>query len=277
MREINKSNILFIITSFFFFYYELSLFSSALRATVTYCWLPLTLRRSFPSTELLSVEISLDSDSQRTEGKQNGGAWCTGDVTSKRLYTRRVPPRSEQTHLRSSVDASSLACALQQRTTPPPWWACVDPWHPSRAASPWRASSPASAWSISVQRTVLPSLPPRGRQRNVAMQPLDRHWENQKKKQTNTKQKKILFGANALCHGPQWNSLYLYALSTISTYSTSAKWLLNWDARTAAELPEDLRQFHRLSCHDTWPQTLKVIYLSRSLGLTVRLFCTLVR
>ncbi|XP_067432711.1 RUN domain-containing protein 3A [Thunnus thynnus] len=35
-------------------------------------------RRSFPSTELLSVEISLDSDSQRIEGKQNGGAWCTG-------------------------------------------------------------------------------------------------------------------------------------------------------------------------------------------------------
>nr|XP_046234050.1 RUN domain-containing protein 3A [Scatophagus argus] len=34
-------------------------------------------RRSFPSTELLSVEISLDSDSQRMEGKQNGGAWCT--------------------------------------------------------------------------------------------------------------------------------------------------------------------------------------------------------
>ncbi|KAI3365283.1 hypothetical protein L3Q82_010371, partial [Scortum barcoo] len=34
-------------------------------------------RRSFPSTELLSVEISLDSDSQRPEGKQNGGAWCT--------------------------------------------------------------------------------------------------------------------------------------------------------------------------------------------------------
>uniref|UniRef100_A0A8C9YH41 RUN domain-containing protein 3A n=1 Tax=Sander lucioperca TaxID=283035 RepID=A0A8C9YH41_SANLU len=34
-------------------------------------------RRSFPSTELLSVEISLDSDAQRTEGKQNGGAWCT--------------------------------------------------------------------------------------------------------------------------------------------------------------------------------------------------------
>ncbi|XP_042364117.1 RUN domain-containing protein 3A [Plectropomus leopardus] len=34
-------------------------------------------RRSFPSTELLSVEISLDSESQRTEGKHNGGAWCT--------------------------------------------------------------------------------------------------------------------------------------------------------------------------------------------------------
>ncbi|XP_075949106.1 RUN domain-containing protein 3A isoform X1 [Anarhichas minor] len=34
-------------------------------------------RRSFPSTELLSVEISLDSDSQRTEGRQNGGAWST--------------------------------------------------------------------------------------------------------------------------------------------------------------------------------------------------------
>ncbi|XP_071383798.1 RUN domain-containing protein 3A isoform X3 [Centroberyx affinis] len=37
-------------------------------------------RRSFPSTELLSVEVSLDSDSQRLEGKQNGGAWCTGDL-----------------------------------------------------------------------------------------------------------------------------------------------------------------------------------------------------
>ncbi|KAM4623548.1 RUN domain-containing protein 3A [Polymixia lowei] len=36
-------------------------------------------RRSFPSTELLSVEASLDSDSQRREGKQNGGAWCTAD------------------------------------------------------------------------------------------------------------------------------------------------------------------------------------------------------
>ncbi|XP_043959243.1 RUN domain-containing protein 3A isoform X2 [Gambusia affinis] len=35
-------------------------------------------RRSFPSTELLSVEVSLDSDSQRIEGKQNGGTWCTG-------------------------------------------------------------------------------------------------------------------------------------------------------------------------------------------------------
>ncbi|KAJ0060606.1 hypothetical protein NL108_016588, partial [Boleophthalmus pectinirostris] len=33
-------------------------------------------RRSFPSTELLSVEISLDSDSQRIEGKQNR-PWCT--------------------------------------------------------------------------------------------------------------------------------------------------------------------------------------------------------
>ncbi|XP_078146927.1 RUN domain-containing protein 3A isoform X3 [Centroberyx gerrardi] len=37
-------------------------------------------RRSFPSTELLSVEVSLDSDSQQIEGKQNGGAWCTGDL-----------------------------------------------------------------------------------------------------------------------------------------------------------------------------------------------------
>ncbi|XP_076008190.1 RUN domain-containing protein 3A isoform X2 [Genypterus blacodes] len=37
-------------------------------------------RRSFPSTELLSVEISLDSELQRVEGKPNGGAWCTGDI-----------------------------------------------------------------------------------------------------------------------------------------------------------------------------------------------------
>ncbi|XP_068161719.1 RUN domain-containing protein 3A [Antennarius striatus] len=34
-------------------------------------------RRSFPSTELLSVEISLDSDSQGMHMKQNGEAWCT--------------------------------------------------------------------------------------------------------------------------------------------------------------------------------------------------------
>ncbi|KAF7664974.1 hypothetical protein LDENG_00158760 [Lucifuga dentata] len=34
-------------------------------------------RRSFPSTELLSVELSMDSDSQRIERKPNGGAWCT--------------------------------------------------------------------------------------------------------------------------------------------------------------------------------------------------------
>ncbi|CAN9509222.1 unnamed protein product [Ophioblennius macclurei] len=33
-------------------------------------------RRSFPSTELLSVDVSY-SDSHRTEGKQNGGAWCS--------------------------------------------------------------------------------------------------------------------------------------------------------------------------------------------------------
>lgn len=38
-------------------------------------------RRSFPSTELLSVEISLDSDSQRMEGTQNGGEWCTGNLS----------------------------------------------------------------------------------------------------------------------------------------------------------------------------------------------------
>ncbi|KAK7919621.1 hypothetical protein WMY93_010905 [Mugilogobius chulae] len=35
-------------------------------------------RRSFPSTELLSVEISLDSDSQRMEGKQNRH-WSTAE------------------------------------------------------------------------------------------------------------------------------------------------------------------------------------------------------
>uniref|UniRef100_A0A3Q1CQ93 RUN domain-containing protein 3A n=1 Tax=Amphiprion ocellaris TaxID=80972 RepID=A0A3Q1CQ93_AMPOC len=50
---------------------------SALYCILTSFVLPLTFRRSFPSTELLSVEVSLDSDSQRIEGKQNGGAWCT--------------------------------------------------------------------------------------------------------------------------------------------------------------------------------------------------------
>ncbi|KAG7507887.1 hypothetical protein JOB18_048003 [Solea senegalensis] len=46
-------------------------------------------RRSFPSTELLSVEISLDSDSQRTDSKQNGGAWCTGDIKNH-VNTQRL-------------------------------------------------------------------------------------------------------------------------------------------------------------------------------------------
>uniref|UniRef100_A0A3P8Z919 RUN domain-containing protein 3A n=1 Tax=Esox lucius TaxID=8010 RepID=A0A3P8Z919_ESOLU len=36
-------------------------------------------RRSFPSTELLSVEVSLDSDSQNTAGQRNGEAWCRAD------------------------------------------------------------------------------------------------------------------------------------------------------------------------------------------------------
>uniref|UniRef100_A0A8C7I279 RUN domain-containing protein 3A n=1 Tax=Oncorhynchus kisutch TaxID=8019 RepID=A0A8C7I279_ONCKI len=39
---------------------------------------PYACRRSFPSTELLSV-VSLDSDSQNTAGQQNGEAWCTAD------------------------------------------------------------------------------------------------------------------------------------------------------------------------------------------------------
>ncbi|MGH0190030.1 UNVERIFIED_CONTAM: hypothetical protein FKN15_041139 [Acipenser sinensis] len=34
-------------------------------------------RRSYHSAEQLSAEISLDSDSQKTEGKQNGQSWCT--------------------------------------------------------------------------------------------------------------------------------------------------------------------------------------------------------
>ncbi|XP_041087641.1 RUN domain-containing protein 3A-like [Polyodon spathula] len=33
-------------------------------------------RRSYHSAEQLSTEISLDSDSQKTEGKQNGQSWC---------------------------------------------------------------------------------------------------------------------------------------------------------------------------------------------------------
>ncbi|KAL0984471.1 hypothetical protein UPYG_G00141970 [Umbra pygmaea] len=36
-------------------------------------------RRSFPSTELLSQEVSLDSESQNTAGQQNGQAWCRAD------------------------------------------------------------------------------------------------------------------------------------------------------------------------------------------------------
>ncbi|XP_033913176.1 RUN domain-containing protein 3A-like isoform X2 [Acipenser ruthenus] len=34
-------------------------------------------RRSYHSAEQLSAEISLDSDSQKMEGKQNGQSWCT--------------------------------------------------------------------------------------------------------------------------------------------------------------------------------------------------------
>lgn len=57
---------------------------------------------------------------------------------------------------------------LQTRTTPPPWWASVGPWPPSRAVSLWPASSPASAWLTSAQTTVPPRLPAGGRQRLTA-------------------------------------------------------------------------------------------------------------
>lgn len=127
-------------------------------------------RRSFPSTELLSVEISLDSDSQRMEGTQNGGAWCTGNFSS---YIYHCICSYEWTRLYTSVDPSRLP--LQKRTTHPPWWVCVAPWLPSPAANRWRASSPVSAWSISAQRTVLPCLPARGRQRRIAND--YRHYE----------------------------------------------------------------------------------------------------
>uniref|UniRef100_A0AAR2JLJ2 RUN domain-containing protein 3A n=1 Tax=Pygocentrus nattereri TaxID=42514 RepID=A0AAR2JLJ2_PYGNA len=38
-------------------------------------------RGSFPSPEPLSAHISLDSDSQKTEGKQNGRPWCAAGKT----------------------------------------------------------------------------------------------------------------------------------------------------------------------------------------------------
>lgn len=50
---------------------------------------PYACRRSFPSTELLSV-VSLDSDSQNTAGQQNGEAWCTAGAVVTHSYTLPV-------------------------------------------------------------------------------------------------------------------------------------------------------------------------------------------
>ncbi|XP_071391213.1 RUN domain-containing protein 3A isoform X1 [Centroberyx affinis] len=82
-------------------------------------------RRSFHSLEL-SAEVSLNSESQKTDGRQNGdAAWSS------------------------------------EKTAPPPCWVCAARWPLYRAPSRWPASSPASVWSTSALSQVLRSLPAR--------------------------------------------------------------------------------------------------------------------
>ncbi|XP_030592220.1 RUN domain-containing protein 3A isoform X3 [Archocentrus centrarchus] len=88
-------------------------------------------RRSFHSLEQLSAEVSLNSDSQKTDGGQNGNAaWTSEKITL-------------------------LPC-----------WVCVALWPLYQAQSPWQASSPASVWSTSALNPVLRSLPARSSKTN---------------------------------------------------------------------------------------------------------------
>ncbi|XP_069380933.1 RUN domain-containing protein 3A isoform X3 [Paralichthys olivaceus] len=83
-------------------------------------------RRSFHSLEQLSADVSLNSDSQRTDGRQNGDAAWTSE-----------------------------------KTTLLPCWVCAALWCLCRAPSLWRASSPASVWSTSALTPALCSRPAR--------------------------------------------------------------------------------------------------------------------
>lgn len=141
------------------------------------------------------------------------------------------------------TDISSVCLShplFQKRTTPLLWWACVGPWPPSQAASLWLASSPASAWLTSAQRTVLPSLPARGHQRNTANHLTD----------TETIQheyKKTTFGrrTNALFRGPCVSpfTFTLWAQLSLNLHLLSEK---------VAFLSGTVQQRYRNSCSTAW-------------------------
>lgn len=141
------------------------------------------------------------------------------------------------------TDISSVCLShplFQKRTTPLLWWACVGPWPPSQAASLWLASSPASAWLTSAQRTVLPSLPARGHQRNTANHLTD----------TETIQheyKKTTFGrrTNALFRGPCVSpfTFTLWAQLSLNLHLLSEK---------VAFLSGTVQQRYRNSCCTAW-------------------------
>jgi len=142
-------------------------------------------RHSFMSTDQLSAENSLSSDSQRLgEGKREGEPWgplgktptptprppnthpgvwtppavpspcrgcCPTSTRPPRSPPREVvpiavPPRQGWGARPQPPATPCPALCPQGRTPRPPCWGSAAPWPPCPAASPWPASSPTSAW-----------------------------------------------------------------------------------------------------------------------------------
>uniref|UniRef100_A0A8B9FMJ5 RUN domain containing 3A n=2 Tax=Neoaves TaxID=3078114 RepID=A0A8B9FMJ5_9PSIT len=134
-------------------------------------------RHSFVSTDQLSAENSLSSDSQRLgEGKREGEPWgplgksppitigCPMGLivpcnTHPGIWPHQQPPPhtgqrgTPPPHLpdvqgwgaRLQPPATPTLCP-QGRIRPRPCWGSAAPWPRCPAASPWPASSPTSAW-----------------------------------------------------------------------------------------------------------------------------------
>ncbi|XP_033913175.1 RUN domain-containing protein 3A-like isoform X1 [Acipenser ruthenus] len=71
-------------------------------------------RRSYHSAEQLSAEISLDSDSQKMEGKQNGQSWCTAGNKFAKSHAGQDTPESAESRWRERGAGRSMEVQWEQ-------------------------------------------------------------------------------------------------------------------------------------------------------------------